>query len=96
MHFQLFHCTFKGIEKDLRAKVTDWPDLLNDSDYTFCNQIGSEAYDLKLDGIVTFSVRHKNGVNVPIFVRRSVSDPRMKAKLVMTYDPDSGNITVQY
>ena len=96
MHFRLFHCTFNGIEKDLRTKVKVWPDLMNDSDYTFCNQIGSEAVDLKLDGLVTYSVRHKDGVNVPIFTRSSISDPGMEAKLEMTYDPNSGNTTVRY
>lgn len=95
-HYQLFHCKFEGTEKDLRAKVKVWPDLMNDSDYTFCNRIGSEAVDLKLDCIVTFSVRRKDGVNVPIFTRSSISDPGMEAKLEMTYDPNSGNTTVKH
>ena len=94
-HFQLFHCTFDGIEMDLRAKTQDWPDLMHESDYTFCNRIGAEAVDRKLDGIVTFSVRRKDGVNVPIFTRDSISNAVTEVILEMTYDPKSGNTTVR-
>ena len=42
-YYQRFSCAFAGMEKDLRPKVTDWPDLIHKSDYTFCNRLGTEA-----------------------------------------------------
>ena len=29
-YFQRFSCTFDGVEKDLRAKIDEWPDLIHD------------------------------------------------------------------
>lgn len=96
VYYQQFSCTFDGEEKDLRPQVDDWPDLVNDSDYTFCNRIGAEAKEIKLDGIVTESVRHNDGVNVPIFSRHAVSGPKLEALLFMIYDPGTDHIIVQY
>ena len=83
---------FDGVEKDLRPKVEEWPDLVHDSDYSFCNQIGAEARRLEIDGLVTWSARHE-GANVPIFMPRAVSDPELEGVVAMTYDPDTDNVT---
>lgn len=71
-YYQRFSCTFDGIEKDLRPKITDWPDLVHDSDYSFCNQLGAEASRLEIDGVVTRSARPE-GANPPVFTRRALS-----------------------
>jgi len=92
MYYQRFSCTFDGVEKDLRPKVEEWPDLVHDIDYSFCNQIGAEARRLEVDGLVTRSARHE-GTNVPIFVRRAVSGPELGGVVAMTYDPATGNVT---
>lgn len=92
MYYQKFSCTFDGVEKDLRTKVEEWPDLVHDSDYSFCNQIGAEVRRLEIDGLVTWSARHE-GANVPIFMHRAVSDPELEGVVAMTYDPDTGNVT---
>lgn len=49
-YYQGFRCTFEGLEKDLRAKAQGWPDLVHDSDYSFCNRLGAEARERGVDG----------------------------------------------
>ena len=93
-YYQGFTCTFDGVEKDLRPKIREWPDLVHDSDYTLCNQLGAEAKRSEIDGLVTWSARHK-GMNLPVFRRRAVSDPELGGVVAMTYDPNTGNVSVQ-
>ena len=69
-YYQRFTCLFEGGEKDLREKQREWPELVHDSDYTFCNRIGAEAVRLGLDGLVVPSTRRENGSNQPVFRRR--------------------------
>ena len=92
LYYHSFSCTFDGTEKDLRPKVADWPDLVHDNDYSFCNRLGAEAKRLEIDGLVTWSARH-DGSNLPVFVRRSLADPTLEGGLAMTYDPDTGTVT---
>ena len=92
-YFQRFSCTFDGIEKDLRAKIDEWPDLIHDSDYTFCNQLGAEAKSLRIDGLATWSARHE-GTNVPIFERPAIGNPNLEGLIALTYYPDSGEVVV--
>jgi len=92
-YYRRFSCTFDGIEKDLRAKVSDWPDLIHDNDYSFCNQLGAEARRLEVDGLVTLSAR-RQGTNLPVFTRQAVSDPELEGGVAMTYHPDTGRVTV--
>ena len=93
--FQQFSCTFDGKEKDLRSKIGDWPDLVHESDYTFCNHIGSEAMRLKIDGLVSYSARRNYGVNAPIFSRTSISKPKRGPMLAMTFKPDTEEIIIE-
>ncbi len=90
-HYRLFSCAFVGIEKDLRPKIQEWPLLVHDSDYTFCNELGAEANHLKIDALVTPSARHE-GINLPVFTRESISDPNEEALVTLTYLPDSGEV----
>ena len=90
LYYHSFSCTFDGTEKDLRPKVADWPDLVHDNDYSFCNRLDAEAKRLEIDGLVTWSARH-DGSNLPVFVRRSLADPTPEGVLAMTYDPDTGH-----
>ena len=91
----LFRCMFEGNEKDLRRQVETWPDLVHDSDYTFCNQLGAEAVQLGLDGLVTWSVRRPQGVNVPVFSRCSLSAPETEVLVAITYDPATRLVSVR-
>ena len=95
VYYQRFSCTFDGVEKDLCSKIRDWPQLTDGSDYTFCNRLGVEARTLKVDALVTLSVRHKAGVNLPIFSRETISNPRSEAVLAMTYHPTTGKVSIR-
>ena len=91
--FDVLRCRFDGIEKDIRSKIREWPDLVHESDYSFCNDIGIEAKCLGLDGLVTQSARH-SGSNLPVFRRQAVSDPHLVSRVAMTYHPDSDDVSV--
>lgn len=93
-YYQQFSCIFDGIEKDLRPKIEAWPDLVHDNDYSFCNQLGSEAMRTDLDGLVTWSARHA-GANVPVFRRRAVSNPKLLGVIAVTYDPNTGGVSAR-
>ncbi len=92
-YYRGFRCTFAGLEKDLRSKARDWPDLVHDSDYSFCNRLGAEARERGIDGLVVPSARH-DGANMPIFARRALSDPELGAIVAMTYSPDTGEVSI--
>lgn len=91
----LFRCTFAGLEKDVRPQTETWPDLVHHRDYTFCNRLGAEAVQLGLDGLVTWSVRRPQGVNVPVFSRRSLSAPAPERLVAITYDPATRSVSLR-
>ena len=88
-YYQTFACTFDGTEIDLRPKIKDWPDLIHDSDYSFCNRLGSEARRLQLDALVTQSARH-SGSNLAVFRRPAVHNATLEGIVAFTYDPNTG------
>ena len=92
-YYQGFRCTFEGLERDLRSKAPDWPELVHDSDYSFCNRLGAEARDRAIDGLVVPSARHE-GANMPIFTRQAVSDPELEGMVAITFSPDTGEVSV--
>ena len=93
-YYQCFTCLFEGEEKDLRGKQSEWPDLVHDSDYTFCNRIGAEAVRLELDGLVVPSARQENGSNLPVFKRSAIRDPEAQSLVKITLDPQTGEIAI--
>lgn len=95
-YYRIFACTFEGIEKDLRTSTEMWPELLNNNDYSFCNKLGAEVFDMGLDGLVTHSVRNPEGVNLPVFFRKALSNPRSLSILEMTYDPETGEVSLRH
>ncbi|MCY4277273.1 MAG: RES family NAD+ phosphorylase [Gammaproteobacteria bacterium] len=94
--YQRFRYRFEGTVKDLRPKLSDWPELVHDSDYVFCNRIGAEASRIRLDGLVTFSARRPQGSNQPVFTRASVSQPELQMVVAMTYDPADQTVQTKY
>ena len=94
-YYQRFTCLFAGQEKDLRDKQSEWPELVHDSDYTFCNRIGAEAVRLELDGLVVPSARRENGSNLPVFKRSAISDPEAQDLVKITLDPQTGEIAIE-
>ena len=71
-----FACDFDGCVKDLRPKKDEWPQLTYDTDYRFCNELGSEAVRTGLDGLMAPSVRQVEGTNIPVFERSAISNLR--------------------
>ena len=53
-YYQRIHFSFEGLEKDLRPKARDWPDLVNDNGYSFCNRLGFEAKEQGIDWLLPF------------------------------------------
>ena len=94
-YFQSFRCRFEGLEKDLRSKARDWPNLVHESDYSFCNQLGVEAREGGVDGLVVPSARHE-GANMPIFVPHAISGPELEGIVEMTYSPDTGEVSIDW
>lgn len=92
-YYRRFTCLFEGQEKDLRNKQSEWPDLVHDSDYAFCNRIGAEAVRLGLDGLVVPSVRWENGSNLPVFKRSAIRDPESQDLMKITLDPRTNAIS---
>ena len=93
-YYHRFSCTFRGTEKDLRPKAAEWPLLVDKNDYKFCNQLGTEAIQSGLAGLVTPSARH-DGANLPVFRRDAVSDPELLDVAAVTFDPNTGETTVR-
>ena len=93
-YYHRFSCTFRGTEKDLRPKAAEWPGLVDKRDYTFCNQLGAEAMQSGLAGLVTPSALH-DGANLPVFRRDAVSDPELLDVATVTFDPNTGETTVR-
>lgn len=94
-YYWLFRCVFEGVEKDLRPQIGTWPHLIHKRDYTFCNQLGAEAVELKVDGLVTWSARRRRGVNLPVFSRRALRDPGTIRLVAITYDPAAGSVSIR-
>lgn len=92
MYYLRLECTFSGREKDLRAKVAEWPDLVDETDYALCNRIGAEALALELDGLVVPSTRH-SGANVPVFRRQAIRNAELGDAVAVTYEPASGGMS---
>lgn len=93
-YYRCFTCLFEGQEKDLRDKQSEWPELVHDSDYTFCNRIGAEAVRLELDGLVVPSARREDGSNLPVFKRSAIRDPAAQDLVKITLDHRTGEIAI--
>ena len=74
--YMRFACDFDGRVKDLRPKKDEWPELTYDTNYGFCNELGSEAVKTGLDGLLALSVRRVGGTNIPVFKRSAISNLR--------------------
>ena len=91
-----FNCRFRGEAKDLRPKLDEWPLLVHDSDYSFCQNLGREAVEMKIDGFFAPSARHAGGTTVPVFVRAALSDPEILGHAVFSIHPGTGEIKAAF
>ena len=94
MFYRRFSCKFEGVEKDLRPKLGEWPDLVNSSDYTFCNRLGEEARVSGIDGILAPSARRFGGTNLPVFMRLALSDPEEGDLVSLTLNTFTGEVSL--
>ena len=92
MFYRRFSCRFEGVEKDLRPKLGEWPDLVHSSDYTFCNHLGKEAQVSGMDGILTPSARRLEGTNLPVFRRRALHEPEKGDLVSLTLNIETGEV----
>ena len=76
----------------MRAK---WPRLTHDSDYRFCNELGAEAVKSDLDGLLAPSARKAAGTNLPVFRRRAIDRPVVQARVAVTLDPSTGDVSTR-
>ena len=83
--YRRFKCSFEGTVKDLQPKKGEWPALMHDNNYSFCNRLGAEAKK-DLDGLLAPSVRRLEGTNVPVFSRRTLSNARDSKPVPVTYE----------
>ena len=94
MYFRRFSCRFEGVEKDLRPKLGEWPDLVHSTDHTFCNRLGQEAQVSGIDGILTPSARRSVGTNLPVFQRRALCDPEKGDLVSLTLNNETGEVVL--
>lgn len=94
MFFRRFSCRFEGVEKDLRPKLGEWPDLVHPSDYTFCNRLGGEARASRVDGLLAPSARRSKGTNLPVFQRWALDDPEEGDLVSLTLNVVTKQVTV--
>ena len=92
--YMRFTYRFNGSLKDLRPKQTEWPDLMHDTNYEFCNQLGAEAMAMGLDGLLAPSARNANGTNLPAFARQAVSNFREGEFIAITHYPKTGETSL--
>ncbi len=78
---------------DFRGAAGQHPDLLNSSDYTFCQSVGARIQREGHPGLLTQSVRRPSCVNVVIFNPNVLSNPRHNCQL--TYRLEDDQIVVE-
>lgn len=66
---------------DLCVYVQAYPLLVHESDYSFCQSLGSYAIQEKLDLFLTPSVRNPNGICIPVFSAKIIKDKAIRSYL---------------
>ena len=76
--FHLIECSYDGATRDLRGKELEYTDLTSETEtgYPFCQNLAQTAIECGIDGFFAPSARNSGGTCVPIFRRKSLSDPR--------------------
>jgi hypothetical protein len=65
---------------DLRTYVAEYPLLVHESNYSFCQSLGSYAAHERLDLFLTRSVRNLSGTCIPVFSAKIIND-----KVIQSY-----------
>jgi len=78
---------------DFRQVALKYPDLMHKTDYTYCQSIGARIHREGHPGLLTSSVRYKDGESYVVFNPAVLSNPRHNSHL--TYQLEGRRIVVQ-
>ena len=97
-YYNRFRCRFRGSAADLRPRARTWPFLIDDGDgaYSRCQALAREGIELHIDGFLTPSARRTDGTNVPVFRRRSISEPRILGVVALSRHAGTGEVMVRH
>ena len=70
--------------------------MIHDTDLSFCQDLGREAIDKKIEGFFAPSARREGGTTVPVFERAALSDPEVLGLAAFSIDPASGDLKTAY
>jgi hypothetical protein len=96
LYYQRLECAVVGNGYDLLVHLVTWPFLTNPREseaYPNCQTLAREARGNGADGFLTFSARRTDGVNVPVFARAALSDPRIVGSAAII--PHAGGYRVE-
>jgi hypothetical protein len=96
-YYRRLRCRFRGAAVGLRAKVSDWPFLVDDGedDYSRCQALAREGVELNVAAFLTRSPRRASGTNVPVFQRQALSEPEVLGAAALSYRPSTGEVMVR-
>ncbi len=77
---------------DFRPVANNYPNILHTTDYTFTQSVGARIHREGHPGLLTFSVRHREGINYAVLNPNVLSNPRQQSQL--TYHLHGQTITV--
>ena len=83
-----FSVAFSGKAKDVRPLVPRYPELIADTDYTACQEVGRQVRAENIDALLATSVRHPPGTCVPIFTRSAAQADTIVGELSWHRLPD--------
>lgn len=98
IYYQRLECVVAGDGYDLCAHVQTFPFLIDPREteaYPSCQALAREARGNDADGLVTLSARRAEGVNIPVFVRRALRDPRIVGRAAIIPGPEGYRIERQ-
>lgn len=90
----VYNIRCKGVLVDFVEKVKEYPELIA-QDYGFTQQIGKRLSSEGHPGILAPSARMKNGVNVAVFDKKILNDPRIACYLIYQIDPIQQKVRVE-
>jgi hypothetical protein len=97
-YYQRLECNVDGDGCDLRAHAAAiWPFLTDRNEaaaYPGCQMLAREARDNDADGLLTLPARRDAGVNVPVFRRGALRDPRIVGGAAVELHP--GGLEVKW
>jgi hypothetical protein len=92
---RVFTVHARGMLVDLLGKEKKYPQLVDKSDYSFTNALGSYLHGQGVNGLIFRSARHTEGINIGAFRPEILSDVRHSCYLRYVWRPGSDTIRVE-